>query len=127
MSDYFKRLENILRAKLNAKLGAFDKDDDDLDPDEILRQGGFDPKDFTSPADRAPAAQDEVTKAYANLELSPPVTLAEAKTAWRKLMAKFHPDRHQGDPRKEEIATKVAAKLTEAYRIVRKDLGDLDA
>ena len=66
-------------------------------------------------------------KAYANLELTPPVTLDEAKKAWRKLMAKYHPDRHQGDARKEEVATKIAAKLTEAYRIVRKDLGDLDA
>ncbi|MEZ6183588.1 MAG: J domain-containing protein [Planctomycetota bacterium] len=123
MSDYFKRLENILRAKLNAKLGAFGDDDADLDPDEILRQGGFDPKDFKSAADRAPSAQDEVSKAYSNLELTPPVTVDEAKRAWRKLMAKYHPDRHQGDPRKEAIATKVAAQLTEAYRIVRKDLG----
>jgi len=132
VSDYYKRLENILRAKLNAKLGVFgklssDKDgggDVDADPDDILREGGFDPNDFRSAADYAPQQLDEVTKAYANLELERPATLEQAKTAWRKLMRKYHPDRHQGDPRKEELATKVAAQLTEAYRIVRQDLGD---
>ena len=66
----------------------------------------------------------EVRQAYANLEIEPPSSLEEAKAAWRGLMRKYHPDRHQQDPKKTEIATKVAARLTEAYRIVREHLGD---
>ena len=52
----------------------------------------------------------------------PPSTLDEAKTAWRNLMRKYHPDKHQSDPKKAELANKVAARLTDAYRIVKEHL-----
>lgn len=98
----------------------------DADPDDVLRDVGAAPP----PPGAAPRARPqpgglppEVARAYANLELVPPASLEEAKAAWRRLMAKYHPDRHQDDPRKLELATKVAARLTEAYRIVREHLG----
>lgn len=102
----------------------------DADPDDVLRDAGAAPPPrsagagartrTTTPGGGLPP---EVARAYANLELTPPASLDEAKAAWRKLMAKYHPDRHQGDEKKLELATKVAARLTDAYRVVREHLG----
>lgn len=100
----------------------------DADPDDVLRDAGAEPPPPSSGGARPRAASGgglpaEVARAYANLELTPPASLDEAKAAWRKLMAKYHPDRHQGDEKKLELATKVAARLTDAYRVVREHLG----
>ena len=62
---------------------------------------------------------DGLAKAYARLELKPGATAAEAKAAWRRLMQRYHPDRHSQDPRKQEVATRLTAALTEAYRTIR--------
>lgn len=67
-----------------------------------------------------PGPKDELARAYARLELRPGASLDEAKKAWRGLMKKYHPDRHEGDETKQEIATKVAAALTEAYELIKK-------
>ncbi len=98
----------------------------DADPDDVLRDAGAQPppRGSSSRASTSPGGlPPEVARAYANLELTPPASLDEAKAAWRKLMAKYHPDRHQGDEKKLELATKVASRLTEAYRVVREHLG----
>lgn len=132
MSDLFGRFQRILRG-LSSGLG-------DVDPDEVLRawreararrQGADGPGphgwDETRARARRHAASTggglapEIQRAYANLELTPPATLDEAKAAWRSMMRKYHPDKHQ-DPGKAEVATKLAARLTEAYQIVREHL-----
>lgn len=96
----------------------------DADPDDVLRDAGAAPPRAGGAARPAPGGlPPEVARAYANLELTPPASLEEAKAAWRKLMAKYHPDRHQDDSKKIELATKVAGRLTEAYRVVREHLG----
>lgn len=65
------------------------------------------------------SAEDSLYRAYARLEIEPGTPLPKVKKAWRKLMSKYHPDKHAGDPKKQEIATKVAAALTEAYHTIR--------
>jgi len=124
VSDYFKRLERIWRAKINDAFGVFDRDGEpQVDPDDILRESGFDPGPGTGRPSAPPGGiSPELRRAYANLELEPPSTLDEAKKAWRKLMTRYHPDRHQSDPKKTEVATQVAARLTDAYRQVREHL-----
>ncbi|MDC3379293.1 J domain-containing protein [Planctomycetota bacterium] len=105
----------------------------DIDPDELLRraraardaaQGASGQAPPGSNSARQRPAGGELAKAYANLELTPPVTKDEAKAAWRNLMRKYHPDKHQDDPRKTEIANKVAGKLTEAYRLISESLDE---
>lgn len=57
---------------------------------------------------------------YANLEIPYGSDLKTAKTAWRRLMKRYHPDLHGKDPRKREIATELTRKLTEAYRQIER-------
>lgn len=117
--DWTERLARVLRGVAGAGPR---RPAADLDPDELLREASWTPPPRGGGA-RAPAGPSpELQRAYANLELTPPVTAEQAKAAWRKLMARYHPDRHQADPQKAELATKVAARLTEAYRLVREHL-----
>jgi DnaJ-domain-containing protein 1 len=133
--DFARRLGRILRGVAGAPLH-------ERDPDDVLREAGEASSAPGSAPGAAPGAApgsapgsrsgggqrggglpDEVARAYANLELTPPASLDEAKAAWRRLMARYHPDKHQQDERRQEVATKVAARLTEAYRVVREHLG----
>jgi len=54
---------------------------------------------------------------YAVLGLARGATPAEIKTAYRELVAKYHPDRHQGNPL-EELAAAKLAEINRAYEIL---------
>jgi DnaJ-class molecular chaperone len=41
--------------------------------------------------------------------------LAQVKTAYRKMMRKYHPDMHAGSPQKQKAATELSMKVTGAY------------
>lgn len=123
--DLGERIARILRGMASGGAG---RRLADADPDDVLRDAGARargarPSSPPPSGARPGGLSPEVTRAYANLELTPPASLEEAKAAWRKLMARYHPDRHQEDPKKLELATKVAARLTDAYRVVREHLG----
>lgn len=59
-----------------------------------------------------------VAQAYANLELPFGADLKAVKSQYRKLMARYHPDRHQKDPAKTRVANELAAEITRAYDTV---------
>ena len=125
MASFGERLLRILRGASSGgrrPLG-------EADPDDLLRQAAPDDSPGASPrasgkAGPAPptGGAADLQRAYANLELTAPSTLEEAKAAWRRLMLRFHPDHFQGDAAKAEKATQVAMRLTEAYRVVREHL-----
>ncbi len=52
---------------------------------------------------------------YANLELKPGASVDDVKDAYKRLMAKYNPEKHLGDPEKHRAATELARGLTEAY------------
>lgn len=52
---------------------------------------------------------------YRTLELEPGASYDEVRRAYRKLVAKYHPDRFASDPTKYQAATEVARKITEAH------------
>ena len=56
-----------------------------------------------------------MAKHYKTLDLPYGAEFAEVKSAYRKLMRKYHPDRYASDPEKYKAATEVAQKITEAY------------
>lgn len=132
MSDLFSRFGRVLRG-LGSRAS-------DVDPDEVVkawrqarqaqREAEGQQTEWEQTRERArrharssgSGLSTEVERAYANLELTPPADLDQAKAAWRELMRKYHPDKHQGDPKKTELANKVAARLTEAYRLVKEHL-----
>ena len=55
---------------------------------------------------------------YANLESPYGSDLATVKKNYRRLMRKYHPDRHSGDPEREKLATELSQELTRAYDTV---------
>ena len=52
---------------------------------------------------------------YRTLELEPGASYEEVRRAYRRLVAKYHPDRYASDPAKYEAATEVARKITVAH------------
>ncbi|MFQ6617846.1 MAG: DnaJ domain-containing protein [Fidelibacterota bacterium] len=62
--------------------------------------GGFDP---------------ELARYYANLEIPYNSDLNTVKKAWKRMLMKYHPDIHCGDPERERIAQEIAKGINTAY------------
>jgi len=58
----------------------------------------------------------ELKQWYANLELEPGASAAEIEEAYRRLLRKYDPAKHEGDPEKHRVATTLVKGLTEARR-----------
>jgi curved DNA-binding protein CbpA len=66
----------------------------------------------------------QVRQYYANLELPFGASLEEVKHAYRRLMRQYHPDKHQEDPARRQLATQLSQKLSVAYNELRLILKD---
>jgi DnaJ-domain-containing protein 1 len=66
------------------------------------------------PADTAHVPPDDVRQAFAALELPLTAAADDVRRAWRRLMARYHPDHHATDPERETVATELTRRLTEA-------------
>lgn len=67
-------------------------------------------------------AQDPFAPYYADLEISPGSDRGAVKSAWKRMMKKYHPDLHDSDPEKRKTAGELTRRLTESYRILDKEL-----
>lgn len=119
MAGIGRRFYEVLRANLNALLdraaereraGAREREafDDPLAGDESRRPPGWD---------------REIAQHYANLELPYGADLGAVKKQYRRLMARYHPDRHHRDPEKAAVANRLAAELTRSYDALVEHLG----
>jgi len=63
----------------------------------------------------SPQKRRQLRQYYANLELPFGASLEEVKHAYRRLMRQYHPDKHQDDPARRQLATQLSQKLTVAY------------
>jgi DnaJ-domain-containing protein 1 len=52
---------------------------------------------------------------YAQLETPYGAPFSDVKTSFRRLMRKYHPDLHLGNPQKHKTATQLTMSLTQAY------------
>jgi DnaJ-domain-containing protein 1 len=59
---------------------------------------------------------------YANLELKPGASLEQVRRSYKKLMRKYHPDKHRGDEARHKAATKLAQSLTDAFSALSEHL-----
>lgn len=57
----------------------------------------------------------EVRRFYANLELPLGAPATEVKAAYRRLMRRYHPDKHSKDPERARAAHQLAHELRQAY------------
>lgn len=66
----------------------------------------------------------DLAQYYANLEVPYGADLATVRSAWKRMMKKYHPDLHSKDPEKYRTATLLTQRLTEAYQELEKVLKD---
>ena len=116
----FERISRIVRSEVTAARGkagdAFEEFD--LPGGERKRRAPKGPG--PPPAQQAPA--DPIARAYARLEVPEGSDFPTVKKAYRKVMRRYHPDRHGTDPDTSKMANEVAAGLTEAYETLEKHL-----
>jgi hypothetical protein len=65
----------------------------------------------------------DVRRFYANLELPIGADADEVKAAYRRLMRRYHPDKHALDPARAKVATEVTQQLRSAYEGLMAHLG----
>jgi DnaJ-domain-containing protein 1 len=75
-----------------------------------------------APPQPRPSSDTELRRAYASLEVPYGADFETVRSAYRTLMRKYHPDRHAQTPEKQKAATELAQKLTQAYKILEKQL-----
>lgn len=117
------RIGRIVRAHLNA---AFDPVWDDVHahaPSSAERAEADAHRPYRS-ARTGPAPDPELAGYYANLEVPYDSDLPTVRSAWRRMMRAYHPDRHAGDAEKRRVANELTAQLTLAYRELEKAIRD---
>lgn len=96
--------------------GAPEARGDDLDADYArIRREVEAELQGVAPGAVAAEAPPEIRRFYANLELPDGASLDEVKAAYRRLMRRYHPDKHHGDPERAAAATRLAHELRQAY------------
>jgi DnaJ-domain-containing protein 1 len=56
---------------------------------------------------------------YANLEVEYGADLQTVKKSYRRLVRRYHPDKHSDDDERERLATQLTQELTRAYDAIR--------
>ena len=59
---------------------------------------------------------------YKTLEVEPGTSMTEIRRSYRKLLAKYHPDRYAHDQAKYQAANDVVRRVTDAYNGLRRHL-----
>lgn len=81
--------------------------------DPLVEELGFEP-----PEPPAQKGEKSIREYYANLEVPYGSDLETVKESYRRLMRKYHPDKHSSSPEMEAIATELTQEITRAYRAV---------
>jgi DnaJ-domain-containing protein 1 len=115
-----KRLLDIARANLN-HFG--EKRAQEKTSADSIHEASFGFEDSESRQSQQPRqAEDPLAQHYAHLEISPGADREAVKSAWKRMMKKYHPDLHDTDPEKRKTADELTRRLTESYRILDKEL-----
>jgi len=116
----FKRLIDIARANLNHFSDRRAEEENSTGSTEEPAFG-FDASE-PGRTDQPKQAHDSLARYYANLEIAPGADREAVKTAWKRMMKKYHPDLHDSDPEKRKTAGELTRRLTESYQILDKEL-----
>jgi DnaJ-domain-containing protein 1 len=69
-----------------------------------------------------PGSERRLRELYAQLEVPYGASFDEVKRSFRRLMRKYHPDLHVGNPTKHRAATQLTMSLTQAYNEIETHL-----
>lgn len=100
--DLFSRIKNIIKSNIDHS------EMPDIDINSY--------KDDYFEDSKEPVIQNEEEKRYYKiLELEYGANFQKIKSAYKKLLKKYHPDRYINNPDKLKIATRVTKEINEAY------------
>ena len=69
---------------------------------------------------RPAAAPDESLRPdYANLEVPFGADMERVRASYKRLMLKYHPDKHAGNPEKQKMALEISKKINESFERIR--------
>jgi DnaJ-domain-containing protein 1 len=74
------------------------------------------------PPRRTPSGDEAIRRAFAALEVPPGSDFETVRKAYRRLMRKYHPDLHGGSPEALRAANDLTQRLTEAYKLLEKQI-----
>lgn len=74
------------------------------------------------PASGPPIGDKRLRELYAQLEVPYGASFEDVKKSFRRLMRKYHPDLHAGNPQKHKTATQLTMSLTQAYNELEQHL-----
>ncbi len=117
MAGAGKRFIDAIRANLNDLLDRA-RERDRMSDAERERRADEALRDDDDDAYSGDPRLRKIAQAYANLELPMDSELPAVKSQYRKLMGRYHPDKHHRDAEKAEVANRLAAELTKAYDTV---------
>jgi DnaJ-domain-containing protein 1 len=81
-----------------------------------------DEKRKAPPPSGPPIADKRLRELYAQLEVPYGAPFDDVKKSFRRLMRKYHPDLHAGNPAKQKTATQLTMSLTQAYNELEQHL-----
>ncbi|MGZ3426862.1 MAG: J domain-containing protein [Polyangia bacterium] len=81
-----------------------------------------DEKKKAPPPSGPPIADKRLRELYAQLEVPYGAPFEAVKQSFRRLMRKYHPDLHAGNPQKHKTATQLTMSLTQAYNELEEHL-----
>lgn len=127
MDRFFDKLGNLLRSIIREEPeDNINQRDPDIkeaweEIDEFLKTGH---NRQQSSAKSRPVENISVPDGYKqdfiNLEIPPTASIEQVRQSYKKLLRRYHPDRHADNQQKQQMATTITQKLNVSYqRIVR--------
>ncbi len=68
---------------------------------------------------RAGSPPESLRTDYANLEVPFGADSETVRRSYKRLVLRYHPDRHGGDPEKPRVATEITKKVNESFERIR--------
>ncbi len=124
----FTRLGKLIRANLNFGVGDSDKTSGsnrkNFQQQQTAGNSNYQQRPYTrNPQSKTAQYEDpELAKLYANMEVPYGADLVTVTRAWKRLLQKYHPDKHTGDPERYEIANQLVQELNRTYQELKKRL-----
>ena len=127
MSGFFKRLSRLARAEINSLGSRFSSKTEISDADRELQEA----IESASSGPTKPTWSPRIREAYAALEVPLGSDEKTVKKAYRELLNRYHPDKHQSTPEKLEAANEITMRVREAYQqitdFLKEQRGDTEA